>query len=89
MPIGPDKEITHKTCPFKASAAPSGHEVGRTTSPREMCTHTCALYDEKAEACVIRLIATRMAQPLSVFLQGADLEKLRHTFPPDQTQTET
>ncbi len=71
MPIGQDKEISHKLCPFKASAASGHQEVGRSTSPREMCTHNCALFSNKDDACAIKVLAMTMAGPLSVLLQSA------------------
>ena len=71
MPIGQDKEVQHKTCPFKSSAATAHQEVGRSTSPREMCSHACALYDEKEGACVFRIIAKRLLQPASGMLEEA------------------
>ena len=63
MPIGQDKEVQHKTCPFKSSAASAHQEVGRSTSPREMCSHACALYDEAEGGCTFRVIAKRLLGP--------------------------
>jgi hypothetical protein len=60
-------------CPFKSLAGGSSqHEVGRSTSPREMCTHGCALYDDKEQACAFRIIASKLAQSVSVVVQGVD-----------------
>lgn len=78
MPIGQDRGITHKTCPFKSSPGASS-EIGRSTSPKELCSHACALYDEKEQLCAFRVIALRMSQPLALLTRdepGADaLEK--------------
>ncbi|NIM06009.1 MAG: hypothetical protein GTO55_06965 [Armatimonadetes bacterium] len=77
MPIGPDKEVVHKVCPFKAAAGVGRQqEVGRATSPREMCTHACALYDNKEGACAILVLAIKMSQPLTIVLQGMDTDAL-------------
>jgi len=72
MPIGQDKEVIHRICPFRAVAAAGHQEIGRATSPREMCTQSCALYDEKEQACSLRVMAMKLAQPLSVIVQGVD-----------------
>lgn len=66
--MGPEKGI-HKSCPFKAAANVGNQEVGRSISPREMCTQSCGIYDEKEGACAFRVLA-KVAQPLMLMLQG-------------------
>jgi|GEM_PF-4796328 len=61
MPIGREREVTHKTCPFKSQTS-TGAEVGRSISPKEMCSHACALFDEEEQICSFRIIALTLAQ---------------------------
>jgi hypothetical protein len=62
MPIGREREITHKTCPFKSQTTSGAAEVGRSISPKEMCSHACALFDEEEQICSFRIIALAISQ---------------------------
>jgi hypothetical protein len=70
VPIGVEKEA-HKSCPFKQATGNQAQEVGRSMTPREMCTHNCALYDEAEQACSFRVMAERIKKPLHFVLQSA------------------
>jgi|WetSurMetagenome_2_1015567.scaffolds.fasta_scaffold1232142_1 hypothetical protein len=61
MPIGREREVSHRTCPFKSQSTAGATEVGRSLSPKEMCTHACALFDEEEQACSFRIIALTLA----------------------------
>jgi hypothetical protein len=61
MPIGREREVTHKTCPFKSQSSVGATEVGRSISPKEMCSHACALFDEEEQICSFRIMALRLS----------------------------
>jgi hypothetical protein len=61
MPIGREREVSHKTCPFKSQSSAGATEVGRSISPKEMCSHACALFDEEEQICSFRMIALRLS----------------------------
>jgi hypothetical protein len=62
MPIGREREVSHKTCPFKSQSSVGATEVGRSISPKEMCSHACALFDEEEQVCSFRIIALTLSQ---------------------------
>jgi hypothetical protein len=70
MPIGREKEVV-RTCPFKAGTGPSTGEIGRSTNPKEMCSHACGLYDEATQACSIRVIAMGIG-PILAAIKGPE-----------------
>jgi len=65
------KESGHRSCPFKAAVAAGQQEIGQRTSPKEMCTHNCALWISEANCCAIRLVALKLVQPLAGIAQGS------------------
>ena len=75
MQSGHCKDTSHRSCPFKAAVSAAGQqEIGHRTSPKEMCTHNCALWIESENACAIRLLALKLAHPLAGIAQASGTE---------------